>query len=69
MRQLLKSRRYLVIVLAALLTPATVLAAEAPAPQPTSMEKLLQELRSLDTSTDMQGDHVVGGSRPTERAN
>jgi hypothetical protein len=43
------------------LSPSTLLAAEKPATlPPIAMEQLLQELRDMDTGTDMDGDHVVG---------
>lgn len=32
----------------------------ATAPQPVNIQKILQELRDMDTSTDRVGDHVVG---------
>jgi|TARA_B100002003_G_scaffold230964_1_gene241574 hypothetical protein len=51
--------RRLVVVLAVWLVPATAFADETPA-QPINIDKLLQDLRDMDSSTDMQGDHVVG---------
>ncbi len=51
--------RYLGIMLAVLLSGSAALADETP-PPPVNMDKLLQDLRDLDSSTDMQGDHVVG---------
>ena len=51
--------KILVVILSVLLIPVVGSAGEAPA-QPVDMDKLLQDLRDLDGSTDMQGDHVVG---------
>ncbi len=60
MRRVLSSLRYLAIVLAVLAAPGAAYAADAPAPTPVDMEKLLQDLRDLDSSTETKGDHVVG---------
>ena len=59
MKHIARSLRPLVIALAVLSAPAITLAADAP-PKPVDIDKLLKELRDLDTSTDMKGDHVVG---------
>lgn len=61
--------KHLVIAMAMMLAASNAFA-EDPLPPPTNtetprpitMEKLLQELRDLDSSTDMEGDHVVGES-------
>ena len=47
------------IVLAALLSAPPALAGDTP-PKPLNIEKLLQDIRDLDTSTETEGDHVVG---------
>ena len=59
MRHVLMSVIHLAIVMAVLSAPSAAIAGDAP-PQPINIDKLLQELRDLDTSTDTQGDHVVG---------
>jgi hypothetical protein len=44
---------------AILWAPCTAFADDTP-PPPVNPDKLLQELRDLDGSTDMQGEHIVG---------
>jgi len=51
--------KFITLLLLALLFPSALLAAEDK-PQPINIEQLLQDLRDLDSSTDMKGDHVVG---------
>ena len=51
--------KFIVLLLLALMLPSAALAAEEPR-QPIDIEQLLRDLRDLDSSTDMKGDHVVG---------
>ena len=51
--------RYIALIVFVLVWPSAVFAAEEPR-QPIDMDHLLQDLRDLDSSTDMEGDHVVG---------
>ncbi len=51
--------RVIAALLFILVWPSAILAAEE-ARQPIDMEQLLQDLRDMDSSTDMDGDHVVG---------
>ena len=51
--------RYIALIVFVLVWPSVVFAAEGPR-QPIDMDHLLQDLRDLDSSTDMEGDHVVG---------
>ncbi len=51
--------RYIAVLLFVLVWPAAIFAAEGPR-QPIDIDQLLQDLRDLDSSTDMEGDHVVG---------
>ncbi len=51
--------KYVVVMLSVLVWPSVLFAAEEPK-QPIDIEQLLQDLRDLDSSLDMEGDHVVG---------
>ena len=51
--------RYIALIVFVLVWPSAVFAAEEPR-QPIDMDHLLQDLRDLDSSTDMEGEHVVG---------
>ena len=51
--------RYIAALLFVLVWPSAIYAAEEPQ-QLIDIEQLLQDLRDLDSSTDMKGDHVVG---------
>ncbi len=51
--------RVIALIVFALVWPSAVFAADGP-PHPIDMEQLLQDLRDMDSSTDMEGDHVVG---------
>ena len=51
--------RYIWVLLFVLVWPSAIFAAEQPH-QPITIDQLLQDLRDLDSSTDMEGDHVVG---------
>ncbi len=51
--------RYIWVLLFVLVWPSAIFAAEE-RQQPIDIEQLLQDLRDLDSSQDMEGDHVVG---------
>lgn len=51
--------KFIVTLMFVLMVPSALLAAEE-RKQPVDIEQLLQDLRDLDSSTDMIGDHVVG---------
>ncbi len=51
--------RYIAVLLFVLVWPSVIFAADEPR-QPIDIDQLLQDLRDLDSSTDMEGDHVVG---------
>ena len=52
------SMKFLPVLLLALMLPSALFAEDKP--QPINIEQLLKDLRDLDSSTDMKGDHVVG---------
>jgi hypothetical protein len=51
--------RFIAQILFVLIWPSAIFAADGPR-HPIDMEQLLQDLRDMDSSTDMEGDHVVG---------
>ncbi len=51
--------RVIWVLLFVLVWPSAIFAADG-LPQPIDIDRLLQDLRDLDSSTDMEGDHVVG---------
>ncbi len=51
--------KYFTVMLFVLVWPSALFAADEPR-QPIDIERLLQDLRDLDSSTDREGDHVVG---------
>ena len=51
--------KFVVVVLSVLVWPSVIFAAED-IKQPIGIERILQELRVLDSSMDTEGDHVVG---------
>ncbi len=51
--------RYIWVLLFVLVWPSAVFATDGPRHH-IDMEQLLQDLRDMDSSTDMEGDHVVG---------
>ena len=57
--QLGATMRFIALILFVLVWPSAIFAAEEPR-QPINIDQLLQDLRDLDSSTDMKGDHVVG---------
>ena len=57
--QLGASMRYIAVLLFVLVWPSALFAAEQPR-QPIDINQILQDLRDLDSSTDTEGDYVVG---------
>ena len=51
--------RVIWVLLFVLVWPSAIFAAEEPR-QSLNIDQLLQDLRDLDSSTDTEGDHVVG---------
>ncbi len=51
--------RYIAVMLFFLFWPSALFAAEEKI-QPVDFEQLIQDIRDLDSSQDMIGDHVVG---------
>ncbi len=51
--------RVIWVLLFVLVWPSAIFAAEETR-QPIDIDRLMQDLRDLDSSTDMEGDHVVG---------